>query len=401
VRTKAFIIGTLAGPVILGLMMLVPALMADRVGKPMSLAVLDVGGEVGTAVEAALRRAENNGRQRFEIVAPGAASSGDMRTHLRDRVLRGELDGFVVLPREIVEASEAEFYGRNVSNVGEIQSLRWTVNDALREFRLRRAGLSQDQLEQATRNLELKTIQLSESGEREDQGASFIFSIVLLMMMYTSMLMWGQALTNSIIEEKTSRVIEVMASSAPPFDLLFGKLLGVGGAGLVQFLVWGLGMLLVSLYGAAALPASASLPQISGLVIGGFVVYFLLGFFLYGSIYASVGALVNTQQEAQSLLMPVILPIILAMMMFPVIIRSPDSTASVLLSLVPFFTPLLMFLRITVLEPPLWQIALSIVLTMATIAGNIWVAARVYRVGILMYGKRPTFPEIVRWVRRR
>jgi ABC-2 type transport system permease protein len=404
VRTKTFIIGTLAGPAILGGLMLVPALMADRVGTPLSVAVLDLRGEVGDSVENALRASENAGRKRFDVrlaLDDEGATSEERIAGLRGRVLAGELDGVVVLPKDMLETSTADYYGRNVSNMGELQSMRWTINDALREFRLRRAGLTQAQLEQATRNLELKTVRLSEEGDREDRGASFVFSIVMLMMMYTSTLIWGQALANSVIEEKSNRVMEVMASSVSPFEMLTGKLLGVGAAGLVQFLVWGLAIALVGLYGTAALPNAAALPAVSPLIVAAFVGYFLLGFFLYGSIYAGVGAMVNTPQEAQQMLMPVMLPIILGMMFFPVILRSPDADLSVALSLIPVFTPLLMFLRITVLAPPAWQIALSVLLMLLAIGGVVWASARIYRVGILMYGKRPTFPEIVRWVRRR
>jgi ABC-2 type transport system permease protein len=138
---------------------------------------------------------------------------------------------------------------------------------------------------------------------------------------------------------------------------------------------------------------------VSLLLVAGLLVYFLLGFLLYAALFAAVGACVNTSQEAQGLAFPVMMPIIAGVMMFPMVMQAPDSPISVVLSLIPLFTPLLMFLRIAILTPPLWQIALSIVLTGLTIAGVLWVAARIYRVGILMYGKRPTFPEIVRWVR--
>jgi ABC-2 type transport system permease protein len=130
-----------------------------------------------------------------------------------------------------------------------------------------------------------------------------------------------------------------------------------------------------------------------------FVVFFLLGYFLYAALYAAIGSAVNTIQEAQSLVFPVIMPLVISIMFFPVVLQSPDSPLAVGLSLFPFATPLLMFLRITVLTPPLWQIALSIALTLATIVLVTWGSSRIYRVGILMYGKRPTFPEMMRWLR--
>ena len=142
------------------------------------------------------------------------------------------------------------------------------------------------------------------------------------------------------------------------------------------------------------------LPELSPFLLVAFVLFFLLGYFLYGSMYASIGAAVNTTQEAQSLVFPVMMPLILSVVFYPMVLTAPDSRLSVALSLVPFFAPLLMFLRMTAVSPPAWQVALSMILMLATIAGITWAAARIYRVGILMYGKRPTFPEIIRWVGR-
>jgi ABC-2 type transport system permease protein len=206
---------------------------------------------------------------------------------------------------------------------------------------------------------------------------------------------------SGVIEEKGNRVVEVIVSSIPTRSLFAGKLLGVGAAGLLQFLVWTLSLALVALYAAGAAAAGAvGLPEIPALLLVSFVVFFLLGYFLYAALYAAVGAAVNTVQEAQSLVFPVLLPLVVGMMFFPAVIQSPDSALAVALSLVPPLTPLLMFLRISVVTPPAWQILLSVLLTTAAIAAVLAVAARIYRVGILMYGKRPTFPEIVRWVGR-
>jgi ABC-2 type transport system permease protein len=244
-------------------------------------------------------------------------------------------------------------------------------------------------------------VRLSASGELEDRGAGFIPSFMLMMMLYTTTLMWGQAVLTSVIEEKSNRVVEVIVSAVRPHHLLAGKLLGVGAAGLTQFLAWVLTLVVLSLFGAgiaSALGASNKLPEIAPLTLVFFVVYFLLGYLMYSALFAAVGACVNTTQEAQSLAFPVMMPLILAVMLFPMVLQAPDSSLSVGLSLVPFFAPLLMFLRISVLTPPFWQIALSVALCLATIAATVLAAARIYRVGILMYGKRPTFPEIMRWV---
>jgi ABC-2 type transport system permease protein len=211
--------------------------------------------------------------------------------------------------------------------------------------------------------------------------------------------MWGQSVMTSVIEEKSNRVVEVMGSGVSPTTLLAGKLIGVGGAGLTQFLVWSLSLLGVSLAMAGPLAGSMPMPEVTPLMLVSFVLFFLLGYFFYAALYASIGAAVNTVQEAQSLVFPVMTPIIVGMIFFPTALESPDGPLAFTLSMIPGVSPLIMFLRIVVLTPPAWQIALSVALMLLGILAVLWVSARIYRVGILMYGKKPTFPELMKWVR--
>jgi ABC-2 type transport system permease protein len=398
VRTKAFVIGTILGPLVMAAMMIVPALAARSKGKPLHVAVLAADAGLRQAVEAALGEARVDGRLRFEIqpeAAPGTGAPSEAA--LKQAVLDKRLDGYLALAADAVSSASASYYGRNVTNRIDLRTMERTVSAVLVARRLASAGLDPGKVKDLTRELEMKTIRISDKGEREDQGAATILALVLLMMMYVSILMWGQAVLTSVIEEKTSRVVEVMASGVPPTTLLLGKLLGVGAAGLTQFLVWSLSLLGVSL--ASGSMGAFSMPEVTPLMLASFVVFFLLGFFFYASLYAAIGSSVNTVQEAQGLVFPVMLPIIMAMISFPAVLEAPEGPLAVTISMIPGMSPLIMFLRIVVLTPPLWQILLSIALLVLGILGVIWVAARVYRVGILMYGKRPTFPEIMRWVR--
>jgi ABC-2 type transport system permease protein len=406
VRTKGFVIGTILGPLLMGGMMIVPALAARSGSKPLRVAVLDGTGALQGAVEEGLRAARFDGKARFDVqpapggaaeAAPAAASASEAT--LKRAVLEGRLDGYLQLPADAVASGTASYYGRNVSNRIDLRTMERTVSDVLVGRRLTGAGLDPAKVKDLTKELDLKTIRLSEKGEREDQGAAMIFSIILLMILYVSILMWGQAVMTSVIEEKTSRVVEVMAAGVSPTTLLAGKLLGVGAAGLTQFLVWAFSLFGVSVLAAGAAMGSFPMPEITPVMLVSFVLFFLLGFLFYAALYASIGAAVNTVQEAQSLAFPVMLPIILAMVCFPAVLESPDGALAVTMSMIPGMSPLIMFLRIVVLTPPLWQIALSIALLALGILGVVWVAARVYRVGILMYGKKPTFPELVKWVR--
>lgn len=414
VRTKAFVIGTILGPIFMAGIMIVPALMARNLAKSVSVTVIDAEGSLRTLVEESLagdaepqaasggtplgRR--DQGTTKFVIKPPEGADIAAQREAAKQAVLKGTLDAYVVLPPDVLTESKAEYYAKSVTDFEGIRAVDRAIEKAVFFKRISSAGIDPAHVAALTRPLDLKRLRVSDKGETEDRGVSFFLSLILVMMIYVGTLMWGQVVMTGVIEEKTNRVVEVIVSSTTPRNLLFGKLVGVGGAGLLQFGIWILALVGVSLAsGSMAFLSGVDLPEINPVLIAAFPIFFLLGFFLYASLYAAIGSAVNTIQEAQNFIFPVMLPIILAMVCWPVVMRAPDSNLSVILSLIPFMTPILMFLRMSVLMPPVWQIALSIVLTSLTIALVIWIAARIYRVGILMYGKPPNFPEMVRWVR--
>jgi len=401
VRSKVFLVGTILGPALMGAFMILPGALMDRQrGQPLRVAVLDQDGRIGPAVEESLRGRRVLGMPRFVLEPAGSGAPKDVEARLKQRVLGGSLDGFVLLPTDALTSSRAEYYGKNVSNVMDIQLVDKAVEEALIGLRLAEAGLAAERVKDLTRKPSLTTIRLTEKGAREDRGGTFLLSLVLMMMLYTSVIMWGTALMNGVIEEKTNRVVEVIVSSVSPWRLFAGKLAGVGGAGLTQFAVWALSLALLGLFaGAIGAASGLQVPDLGGLAMASFVLLFLLGYFLYGSLYMAIGASVNTQQEAQGLVIVALAPLVLGVAFFPVVLGSPDSRLSVVLSLIPFFAPLLMFLRIVAVTPPGWQLVLCGVLMALSIAALNWAAARIYRVGILMYGKRPTLPEILRWVR--
>jgi len=399
VRTKGFVIATVLGPVLMAALMVVPLLVARSSGKLLQVAVLDETGTLGPRVEEALGSARFGDKLRFDVRPGGAEAFEARQAELKKAVLDGRLDGYLHLPKDALASGSASYYGRNVSNRIDLRTMERAVSDVLVGRRLADAGLDPARVKDLTRELDLRTIRLSEAGEREDRGMAFIFSVILMMILYTSILMWGQLVMTSVIEEKTSRVIEVMASGLPSTQLLWGKLLGVGAAGLTQFLVWALSLLVVSVLAAGQATTDFKMPEITPLALVSFVLFFLLGFFFYAALYASIGAAVNTVQEAQNFVFPIVMPLVIGLMCFTAVIESPDGGLAITLSMVPFLSPLMMFLRIVVQTPPWWQIGLSFALLALGIVGAVWMAARIYRVGILMYGKKPTFPELVKWVK--
>jgi ABC-2 type transport system permease protein len=402
VRSKPFIISTVVGPLVMVGLMVGPSLMLDKNrDRALRVAVVDGEGLLGPDLEKRLREHEVDERPLFELRSLGSGPIEARRERARADVLGQQLDGYVYVPPGGYERHEAEYYGRNVSNLRELRELGRVIDAAALARRLGQAGVAPERVGEFTRRFDLKTVRLSRSGEREDRGDSFLFSVLLMMLLYAATAMWGSALMNGVIEEKTNRVVEVVVSSIPTSTLFGGKLLGVGAAGLTQFAVWaGVTALAGSAGVQGALMGGVGLPEVPWHVPLLLVVFFVLGFFLYGALFAAVGAAVNSQQEAQSLVFIAMLPLIVGTTFFPVVASRPDGTLATVLSLVPFWTPLLMFLRVVLLTPPVWQVALGIVLTLATVVLFNWGAARIYRVGILMYGKRPTLPEILRWIGR-
>ncbi len=222
-----------------------------------------------------------------------------------------------------------------------------------------------------------------------------------MVLMYTTFFVYGGQVMRGVIEEKSSRIVEIVIASVRPTELMLGKIIGIGLVGLTQYLVWSLVAMNLSLPGIATVVASSDLgvPRIPIAMLGYFILFFILGYFVYASVYTTIAAPFNSEQEAtQFMMIPVIL-ILAGFMVYPAVMNNPNGGVALFFSLFPFTSSLVMFLRTAVSEPPAWQILLSIAILIATTIGLAWFAGRVYRVGILMYGKKPTIPEILRWVR--
>ena len=233
------------------------------------------------------------------------------------------------------------------------------------------------------------------AGESAKIIAGFFFFL-----MYMAVMFYGVNVARSITEEKTSRVFEVMLATVTPQQMMAGKVIGVGGVGVTQVFIW--------IAAAALLVLSPLVPMLTGIRVPiaispwqllFFVLMFVLGFTLYASVAAILGAIVNSEQELSQLNMILAMPLAACMFIIAPILSNPDGHLALLASLVPCWTPLIMFARVSVGHPPLWQIALSVVDLIVAIYIMMWIASRIYRIGILMYGKRPTLGEILRWMR--
>jgi ABC-2 type transport system permease protein len=266
------------------------------------------------------------------------------------------------------------------------------VRGVLTREKLTQQGMSADQVNDLLKPVELKP----PPKDRKNSDAAFASAYGLFFLMYFVILFYGMNVARSVIEEKTSRVFEVMLSKARPAEMMAGKVIGVGAVGLTQVAIWVIVALVVFKFQLAGSDVEF-LPSPFQLIC--FVIFFTLGYVLYSSIAAALGAMTNSEQELQQMNMFLMLPLIACTVVIFRVVTDPDGPISQVMSFIPFCTPLIMYTRIIVHQPPLWQIALSILLLIATIYAILWIASRIYRVGVLMYGKKPNLPEIMRWLK--
>jgi len=405
VRTRAFWISTLLVPVLMGALMIVPLWLAARGGGTFTVAVVDLSGRFLDPLQQEVKRALAASEDKLTITLvpqPLGPDPDTAREALKQRVQGQEFDGMLLLPASLPEDGQPEYVAPNVAAFKLLTLLERSVNNVMVADRLARAGLDPTQIVQLTRRVDLKTFKLGARGEEtSDSGQTLLMSYGLVMIIYMTVLMYGVYVMRGVLEEKSSRIVEVIVATIRPLELMLGKILGIGSVGLTQFLIWTGTVLALSAPGvvAALFGGPVAVPRVAVSLMVFFVIYFLLGFLLYGTLYAAIGAAFDSEQEAQNfqglVAMLLVLPLILMMQIF----NQPDGTLAVVLSLVPFFTPMLMLLRMTLTRVPAIQLAASVVLMVAAILGTTWLAAKIYAVGILVHGAKPKLKDLVRWVR--
>lgn len=420
IKTKGFWIGTILIPTLgLGVVFMQVLLastlipegkigvvdLTGRLYEPLVLeqkAVSDVDEKDGKVEEKSRKAPE---KITFFDVKATAETLPALRKELNARVQKKEIKAYIVIPADGLATGNVEWRARSVkADMFLRESVERGLARAGTKERLRDQGVDPAVYEKARLTVKLDPREATEKETPEDaknQGVNLAVSGVLFFLIYMSIFMYGAFIMRGVIEEKNNRIVEVIISSVKPTTLMLGKIIGIGFVGLTQYAVWALFAFTLTLPGLAGLMgvAGGTIPSIPGATIVAFVVFFLLGYFLYAGLYAALAAPFNTEAEAQQLVMIPGMMLILSAMTWIFAFNTPDGTLSRVLSLFPFTSPLLMFMRISVQPPPAWEIALSIVILLLTIWGVAWFAGRVYRVGILMYGKKPTLPEIIRWAR--
>jgi len=399
VRSKWFWISALLGPVFFGGMIVVPVLLAGA-GGTRRIAVVDgTTGAFGARVVAELR----HGKIFRATRVPAGAGVVDSVTQL---VGAKQLDGFLIVTDAVVETGTAEYRASNVSSFRDVAELQDVLARLAVAARLERQGVDPTLVGRAQLRISLETKKISGSKTTGESAAqSFALAYVMGVVLFLVITIYGVNVMSSVVEEKTTRIVEVLVSSLRPFQLMIGKVLGVGAVSLFQFVLWGLGAklllsqrraLLAGLGGVDEARQVFQMPHLSAATLGVFLSYFLGGFFLYSAMYAAVGAMSSNEQEARQAQQPVMFLLLIAYVSMFGLTNNPESTYAVTLSLIPFTAPIAMPVRWAASTVPVDELAGSLGLLLTGIVAVTWVAARIYRVGILMTGKRPNIKELVR-----
>jgi ABC-2 type transport system permease protein len=411
VRKKMFIVMTLLFPLLLGGIFFIPALVMTKGLGEKSVVVIDGTGELRDVFVKADDAAAAAAPMKIEYVDAHTNPNLDAgaRPYL-DRMSRNEpkkqgIDGVMIVPQSALDSSDAKlrFYSRSATDFITQERLASMANKGIHRHRLAVRGIDGKDADTLLANAKVDAVQLSKSGQAKAGGtANFLAGIMLAGLLIVPSFVYGLEIMRGIIQEKSDRVVEVLISSMTPTQLLTGKILGIAAVGLTQVTVW----CLLAATGAGVFAATAKLAGAENILhllrpstLIYFLIFFLLAYLTYVCVYAIAGAACNSDREAQQLIAPITMLMMVPWFLVGALITNPDSSLAVGFSLAPVFGPMTMFLRTLVAEPPAWHIAVSIGVSLLTIALFFRVTSKIFRVGILSYGKRPTLPELWRWLK--
>jgi ABC-2 type transport system permease protein len=412
VRSKWFVIATLFGPLfflalILGLTWL--SVRSALSVEPSRITILDatnsaLGRRVADRLSGGLFG--DSASARLVTVAPDALAAAE--DSVTRAIIRREGSGVLVLGPDAMRDTIVRYAGRNATSVIEIQRIQRAMRDAVLQLRLEANGVdSRIVLSAMNVRMTVNPEQITDRGRGGSGRFQFLFAAMIAVMLYITILVHGRNVMRSVLEEKTTRVAEVVVASISPDTLLAGKVIGVGAVALTQVVTWIVASLVTvrfrePLMSALGLPAvSVELPTISasGLVL--LVVFFVLGFVLFSALYAAAGAMVNSEQEAQQAEQPLMLVVLFPVVLIQPVLLNPGSHLAEVVSWLPFSAPVIMPLRLSLVPVSPQELLVSIAVNVVACAIALWLASRIYRVGILMYGKRATVREVARWIRQR
>jgi ABC-2 type transport system permease protein len=415
VRAKWFIVSTLLAPLGLALLIAVPVIAAILAGDGTEgkIALVDRTGLIAPTVV-------SSDTARFELA--GSRTEQNLAAAVQDE----SIQAYVVIPDNVLDSGTVTMYSRGGSGIAFSSSIESALEPVITRARLTQRGTDTSVIslvEQGVRVIGLK--QTDEGVKADASEASAMIGYISGFVIYMLIFLYGSMVMRGVVEEKANRIIEVIASSARPFEIMMGKVVGIGLVGLTQLTAWFvLGSIVTSVAGIAlssSMPApdpanpmmqggglsailaqeGIALPEIQIVSILMFIFNFFAGYFLYASLFAAVGSAVDQEADANSLTFPITLPIGITMLFIGNVIAAPNGTLATVLSMIPLFSPIMMTVRVAATDVPWWQLLGSMVLSVGGFFGAIWLASRIYRIGILSYGKKPSFKEIARWITQR
>ena len=400
VKKKSFVISTILTPMIMGLFIFLPMLIT-KVGRgEKTIAIADFSGFVSSEFQE-LSQSTGTSSLTFVTVDVDSKQSQSVIDEYTGLILRKEVDGLLFIPANVKKERKAFFYALNISDFETNRFISSTIQNVVSKQVLIEQDIDHDLVKEATRGILFETLKVKREGvSKSSSGTEYMMSIFMLTILFSIIMAYGQLIMRGVIEEKNNRIIEVLISSTNSYQLFYGKIIGIGLAGLTQVAIWmAMGALIL---GRTSLGISAGILNFLTLELGiYFIIFFIIGYFMYSILFSIVGASVNTDQEAQQFAAPITYLLIVPFIVGILITQNPNTTLVTVASFFPLFTPTLMFMRISVAVPAFVQILASIVSSILFTVFLAWLGAKIFRIGILMYGKKPSLKEIIRWLRHR
>jgi ABC-2 type transport system permease protein len=396
VKSKAFIISLILMPLIMVVFGVLPGLLASKADdKPIGIGIIDETGQIYQPLASKLNEKYKlpDGRPNYQLHnLKDDHSAGDQKTRAVKMIANKEIEGYFHIPASIYDSGRVEYRAENVGNIRVSERFSRTMEEVIVEHRLTSRGLDPAEIKKLMTTIDVKSLKISEGGEKESGFLeTFASAYIVIMMLMFLVMTTGQILIRSVVEEKSNRVIEVLLSSCSARDLMVGKIMGLSGLGILQMLIWGV----IGL--GIAVKSGANIFELQPLLVS--ALYVICGYFLYSAIFVAAGSPVTTEQEAQQITSYISLMLVFPMVLVVPAMQNPDSSLIKILSFIPLLTPAFMVLRVSIQMPPLWEILSTLGLLIASAIFMMWVAGKIFRVAILVYGKRPTIPELIRWIR--
>ena len=420
VKKKSFVIATILTPLLMTAFIFLPMLMTKVGREEKIIEIADYSGiiseqfrersaqskEAKAVLKLKFRPLKERSEQQKDLIkayekkiSEKKEAAFQLLPQYREKILEKKINGIILIPEKVKETRRIYFCAVNISDFATNKYITSTVQKILSEKILTEQNIKLEIVEEAIRDIDMGTFKVKKEGTtKTSSGMEYMMSIFMLTILFSIIMAYGQLIMRGVIEEKNNRIVEVLISSTNTPTLFYGKIIGIGLAGLTQVSIWIL--LAVAFLGRASLGIDKNIVNFFTLELAiYFIIFFIIGYFMYSILFSIVGASVNTDQEAQQFAAPITYLLIIPFIIGIMVTQNPNTPVVVITSLFPLFTPTLMFMRICVAIPSFFQIGLAVAVSILFTMFLAWLGAKIFRVGILMYGKKPSISEIMRWIR--